>query len=87
MYVSISIRLKHIFRLPLNIVSPGIVSPINHVPDHIVKPYYCTEAVKCSDRLSIKSEEDIETMRKTCRLAKRILSAAESFINVCITKT
>lgn len=77
-----SLRFEQIFQIPFNTFSSGVVSPINHVPEHIIKPYYCTEVVKHSSSLQLKSEEDIVTMRRTCRLARKMLLAAESFITV-----
>lgn len=70
-----------------NIVKPGNVSPELSVPDHIVKPDYYYEYTPpgCPDSTStpeIKTSEDIQQMRETCKLAANILKSCENIIKV-----
>lgn len=70
-----------------NIVKPGNVSPELSVPDHIVKPDYYYEFIAPGNRDNasapeIKSLQDIEQMRETCKLAANILKSCENIIKV-----
>lgn len=70
-----------------NIVKPGNVSTELLVPDHIVKPDYYYEftppgSAEGTSRPEIKTSQDIEQMRETCKLAANILKSCHSIIKV-----
>ncbi|KAJ6646083.1 Methionine aminopeptidase 1D, mitochondrial [Pseudolycoriella hygida] len=72
-----------------NIVEPGKVSPELSVPNHIVKPdyYYKFTPPGTSDGSSpeIKTFEDIQQMRETCKLAANILKSCQHIIKIGTT--
>lgn len=62
----------------------GKVSPSRSVPDHIQKPsYHATGIPPDGPKFpEIKSKEQIEKMRASCRLAANILKKVEDSIEV-----
>lgn len=70
-----------------NLVTPGNVSPELLVPDHISKPDYYYEyrppgSTESSTAPEIKTSQDIEQMRETCKLAASILKSCHNIIQV-----
>lgn len=69
-----------------DIVKPGNVSPELSVPDHIVKPDYYHEFTPpgCTEYgvPEIKTSQDIEQMRETCKLAANILKSCHNIVKV-----
>lgn len=68
-------------------MKPGNVSPELFVPDHIVKPDYYHKfkppgSTESSSSPEIKTAEDIEQMRETCKLAASILKSCQNIIKV-----
>lgn len=72
-----------------NIVLPGIISPPNPVPPHIQKPPYVGSNKKLFDfyktSIEIKNEEQIEGMRKACKLARQALQFASELVKPGVT--
>eukprot|EP01080_Neovahlkampfia_damariscottae_P010040 gene10040-2359_t len=70
-----------------NKVKPGIISPINLVPEHIIKPLYVTHKTKdnYSQNIELKNEEEIEIMREACKIARKALDYAQSLIHPMVT--
>lgn len=68
------------------VVRPGFVSPMRHVPQHIEKPPYCyedgTPDLFTSEKIEIKRPKAIEAMRDSCRLAANILAECEKILKV-----
>ncbi|XP_002741459.1 methionine aminopeptidase 1D, mitochondrial-like [Saccoglossus kowalevskii] len=73
--------------LPYSIVDPQEISPIRTVPDHIVRPPYAeTGKVPQKDKKwSYKDEIDIKYMRKSCRIARKILDIASKEVKIGVT--
>lgn len=69
------------------IISPASVSPELIVPEHIAKPPYYTTGQPTSSpsRAEIKSKEQINVMRESCRLAAEILNKCGNLISVGLT--
>ncbi|GAA6025889.1 hypothetical protein JCM11491_001725 [Sporobolomyces phaffii] len=80
---------------PLRAVMPNQAVPKRQVPEHIPKPDYATEVngVSFSEQIANRSErsgkilnaEEIEGMRKVCRLAREVLDIAAAAIRPGIT--
>ncbi len=64
---------------------PGLTSPTNSVPSNITLPNYCTgkDGEEQNDIITIKNKKEIESMRLSCALAKKMLNAAKNFARVC----
>lgn len=55
------------------------------VPEHIKKPHYFHKLNKQAStigKIEIKNEEQIEGMRRSCKLAARILGMCEEVVKV-----
>lgn len=71
--------------------SPGIVSPTRIVPPSIKVPPYVNKSLKQQheddddlfSNIVIHNEHQIEKMRRSCRLAKKVLNYCGSLIRVC----
>ncbi|KYQ92023.1 methionine aminopeptidase [Tieghemostelium lacteum] len=78
-----------LFRNPENIVVAGQVSPRSIVPSHIdLPPYAKGEEVidmELDDDIEIHSEQSIQSMRESCKLAKEILEYASTLIKPGLT--
>lgn len=64
---------------------PGKVSSERPVPDHIVKPPYYHVPNQPSNTLGpieIKSDEQIQRMRDSCKLAANILESCRALVKV-----
>ena len=61
-----------------SIVLPHRITPTRSVPDSIVKPSYAISGAIGPKpvEIDLKTEEQINVMRKTCQLARKILDAA-----------
>jgi methionyl aminopeptidase len=62
-------------------------TPINFVPDSILKPPYVINKTKDNfyNDIEIKNEKEIEQMREACQIARKALDYAETLINPEIT--
>jgi hypothetical protein len=69
------------------IQSPGKVSAPINVPEHINRPpYYKNDILPPAPSVpEIKSSEQIEKMRKSCALARRVLNYSKSIVKVLST--
>lgn len=77
----------------LNILrKAGIVSPTRSVPQHIVRPNYVLYPdLKKSEEeeytnFAIHDSEGIKKMRKSCRLAKKVLTYCGSLVKVSVLR-
>jgi len=67
-------------------ITPGIISPMRAVPEHIVKPpYAATGEVPRWNESKVKSPEIIEKMRYSCDMATDILRLAGEYVQVGMT--
>ena len=65
---------------------PGSVTPMRKVPDHIPRPDYAETGRPGSSRQSvIKTPEQIDRMRSTCRAARKILETVLAAVRPGIT--
>jgi len=71
---------------------PGIVSPMNSVPDHIQKPQYASTGIPQKEKevrgitqIEIKTPEQIEAMKIACRYAREVLDIAAQHVRVGVT--
>ncbi|KAG7315919.1 hypothetical protein KOW79_020785 [Hemibagrus wyckioides] len=70
-----------------SVVRPAVVRPPYPVPEHIQKPGYISSSSvpEWPDYIEIKDEEQIEGLRRACRLARQILLLAGSSLKVGMT--
>lgn len=68
------------------------MTPMRSVPDHIQKPDYAEKGIPVSERdakkagqIVVHSEEQIEGMRKVCRLAREVLEIAGKAVKAGVT--
>lgn len=66
----------------------GNVSPELHVPEHILKPNYYEEHViqkPTCNNIEIKNSEQIIKIRKSCKLAAKILQSCKKIVKPGVT--
>eukprot|EP00088_Acartia_fossae_P002419 TRINITY_DN10981_c0_g1_i2.p1 TRINITY_DN10981_c0_g1~~TRINITY_DN10981_c0_g1_i2.p1 ORF type:complete len:150 (-),score=14.54 TRINITY_DN10981_c0_g1_i2:753-1160(-) len=67
-----------------SVVYPGRVSPQlrpQDIPDNVpLPPYYLSGEPQAQNSIDIKSEEEINRMRRTCQLAKSILTECQQLL-------
>ena len=67
-------------------ITPGVISPMRAVPDHIGKPpYAATGEVPRWNEPKVKSPEIIEKMRYACDMATDILRLAGEYVQAGMT--
>ena len=78
---------KHTFGKYKVIQAPGKVLAPRNVPEHINRPPYCKNDIlpPAPSVPEIKSSEQIEKMRKSCALARRVLNYSKSILKVLST--
>ncbi|KAL8592036.1 hypothetical protein ACOMHN_060529 [Nucella lapillus] len=68
-----------------HIVSPGKVGPLRAVPDSIAKPLYAihgSKAITAPPEAEVKSDKQVEGMRKACALAANLLRFTAAYLEV-----
>ncbi|XP_076444233.1 methionine aminopeptidase 1D, mitochondrial-like [Babylonia areolata] len=88
---------RHLSILPLlhslrkrqyHIVSPGKVTPVRTVPDTIPKPLYAVHgsgAIMAPSKAEVKTDEQVEGMRRACALAANLLRFTGAYLEVGMT--
>jgi len=78
--------IKNSIRTFINVIyEAGEVISSYVVPDHIVKPSYYTEINKPANligNININNEEQIKSMRKSCKIAANILEKCHEIVKV-----
>jgi methionyl aminopeptidase len=72
----------------MNKVTPGMISPALRVPASIVKPVYANTGIPTRGRSTLFLTNDrIEALRDTCRIAKEVLDIAAAAVKEGVTGT
>lgn len=78
--------LKNNLRTFVNIIhEPGEVETDYDVPDHIIKPHYfyeLNEPANLNGNAEINNENQIERIRKSCKIAANILKRCHKIVKV-----